>query len=108
IAGRKFSKLCAHSWNRPTSPTQRLRFESASATSPTTRDFLDYKGALAAGLPTGSGEIESAHRYVFQSRLKIAGAWWKMENLKNMVALRVLRTNGGWEDYWSNVYQKPA
>jgi Uncharacterised protein family (UPF0236) len=71
-------------------------------------DFLDYKGALAAGLPTGSGEIESAHRYVFQSRLKIAGAWWKMENLKKMVALRVLRTNGGWEDYWSNVYQKAA
>ena len=71
-------------------------------------DFLDYKGALAADLPTGSGEIESAHRYVFQSRLKIAGAWWKMENLKKMVALRVLRANGGWEDYWSNVHQKAA
>ena len=46
-------------------------------------NFLDYKGALAAGLPIGSGEIESGHRYVFQSRLKIAGGWWKMENLKN-------------------------
>ena len=71
-------------------------------------DFLDYKGALAAGLPIGSGEIESGHRYVFQSRLKIAGAWWKMENLKKMVALRVLRTNGGWENYWSNVQQEAA
>jgi hypothetical protein len=70
--------------------------------------FLDYKGALAAGLPIGSGEIESAHRYVFQSRLKIAGGWWKMENLKKMIALRVLRANGGWEDYWSNVHQKAA
>src|SRR5438034_8621129 len=39
--------------------------------------FLDYKGALAAGLPIGSGEIESAHGYVFQKRLKISGAWWK-------------------------------
>jgi hypothetical protein len=46
-------------------------------------NFLDYKGALAAGLPIGSGEIESAHRYVIQNRLKIAGAWWKMENLSS-------------------------
>ena len=37
-------------------------------------DFLDYKGALAAGLSIGSGEIESAHRYVIQVRVKIAGA----------------------------------
>ena len=36
-------------------------------------NFLDYKGALAAGLPIGSGEIESGHRYVFQNRLKISG-----------------------------------
>jgi len=71
-------------------------------------NFLDYKGALAAGLPIGSGEIESAHRYVFQNRLKIAGAWWKMDNLKKMMALRVLRANGGWADYWSNVHQEAA
>ena len=69
---------------------------------------LDYKGALAANLPIGSGEIESAHRYVFQKRLKIAGGWWKMENLKKMMALRVLRANRGWEDYWSNVQQHAA
>ena len=68
-------------------------------------NFLDYKGALAAGLPIGSGEIESAHRYVFQNRLKIAGGWWKMENLKKMIALRVSRANGGWEDYWNSVQE---
>ncbi len=71
-------------------------------------NFLDYKGALAAGLPIGSGEIESAHRYVFQNRLKIAGGWWKVENLRKMIALRVLRANGGWADYWSNVHQEAA
>ena len=71
-------------------------------------NFLDYKGALAAGLPIGSGEIESGHRYVFQKRLKIAGSWWKMENLRKMIALRVLRANGGWDDYWSNVHQEAA
>ena len=70
--------------------------------------FLDYKGALALGLPTGSGEIESGHRYVFQKRLKIAGGWWKTENLKKMIALRVVRANRGWEDYWSQVRQEAA
>lgn len=71
-------------------------------------NFLDYKGALKAGLPIGSGEIESAHRYVFQNRLKIAGAWWKGENLRKMIALRVVRANRDWEDYWSSVDQKAA
>jgi hypothetical protein len=71
-------------------------------------DFLDYKGALAAGLPIGSGEIESAHRYVIQVRLKIAGAWWKMENVAKMIALRVMRINGQWEHYWDDLYKKVA
>ena len=71
-------------------------------------NFLDYRGALAAGLPIGSGEIESAHRYVIQIRLKIAGAWWKMENAAKMIALRVMRINGGWEDYWRDFGEKAA
>ena len=70
--------------------------------------FLDYKGALAAGLPIGSGEIESAHRYVIQIRLKIAGAGWKIESASKMLALRVLRCNGAWEDYWSDLGQEAA
>jgi hypothetical protein len=31
-----------------------------------------------------------------------------MENLKKMIALRVVRVNGDWEDYWSNVHQEAA
>ena len=38
-------------------------------------DQLDYQGAIKKGLPIGSGEIESAHRYVIQKRLKFSGAW---------------------------------
>ena len=34
---------------------------------------------LKKELPIGLGEIESAHRYVIQRCLKIAGAWWKEE-----------------------------
>src|SRR3989442_7493480 len=71
-------------------------------------DCLDYKAALAADLPIGSGEIESAHRYVHQKRLKISGAWWTLENLGKMVALRVTRVNQAWQDYWFGVSQRTA
>ena len=63
-------------------------------------DCLDYKGALEAGLPIGSGEIESGHGWVFQDRLKLSGAWWKPDNLQKMMALRLVRANNQWESYW--------
>ena len=69
---------------------------------------FDYPAALAAELPLGSGEIESAHRYVIQDRLKIAGAWWKPDNAQCMLALRVNRANGAWNDYWSQQELKQA
>ena len=62
---------------------------------------FEYAKALEAGLPIGSGEIESAHRYIIQKRLKIAGAWWKRDNAQKMLALRTLRANGGWPKYWN-------
>jgi hypothetical protein len=71
-------------------------------------DQFDYPAALAAELPLGSGEIESAHRYVIQDRLKIAGAWWKPDNAHCMLALRVNRANGAWNDYWSQQELKQA
>ena len=64
---------------------------------------LDYKGALEKDLPIGSGEIESAHRYVIQHRLKLPGAWWKAENVEPMLALRVVRANEDWDKYWSQL-----
>jgi hypothetical protein len=66
-------------------------------------EYLDYAGAIAAGLPIGSGEVESGHRTVIQKRLKIAGAWWKEENAEKMLALRTTRANQEWEDYWSRL-----
>lgn len=63
---------------------------------------LDYKAALDQGLPIGSGEIESAHRYVIQKRLKIAGAWWLEDTAEAMLALRVNRANNDWDSYWDS------
>lgn len=67
------------------------------------RGQFNYKEALAEGLPIGSGAVESAHRYVIQERLKLAGAWWAHENAHNMLALRTLRANNQWESYWDGL-----
>ena len=67
------------------------------------RPHLDYRRALADGLPIGSGEIESAHRYVAQQRLKRPGAWWRVENAEYMLALRIMRINGDWQAYWRDL-----
>lgn len=65
------------------------------------RDHLDYAGAKAAGLPIGSGEIESGHRHVIQERLKLSGAWWRERTAESMLQLRVVRANKDWGRYWS-------
>jgi hypothetical protein len=67
----------------------------------TRKDQLHYREALAEGLPIGSGEIESAHRYVAQKRLKLPGAWWLVEHAEYMLALRINRLNGDWDAYWA-------
>ena len=69
-------------------------------------DQLNYREAIAEGLPIGSGEIESAHRYVAQKRLKLPGAWWLVEHAEHMLALRINRLNGDWEAYWAALAAK--
>lgn len=64
------------------------------------RGQLDYRGAIEAGLPIGSGEVESGNRAVIQQRLKLPGAWWLEENASKMLAVRVTRANGEWQSYW--------
>ena len=65
------------------------------------RNQLNYCDALANELPIGSGEIESAHRYIAQQRLKRPGAWWRIEHAEHMLALRINRRNGAWDAYWA-------
>jgi hypothetical protein len=74
------------------------------------RDQLNYKDAIKRDLPIGSGEIESAHRYIVQQRMKRPGAWWCPHNAQHMLALRLNRANREWDSYWqkiSNGQHKP-
>lgn len=66
------------------------------------RHQLHYRQAIARDLPIGSGEIESAHRYIVQQRLKRPGAWWRALNAEHMLALRLNRANKQWNAYWAS------
>ncbi len=65
-------------------------------------DQLHYDQALRQNLPIGSGEIESAHRYLVQQRLKRPGTWWRTDNAEYILALRTNRANCRWRQYWGN------
>lgn len=69
---------------------------------------LDYQSALANDLPIGSGEIESAHRYIAQQRLKRPGSWWRAANAEHMLALRLNRANNRWGEYWAHGFVHAA
>ncbi len=65
-------------------------------------DAVHYQAYRKAGYPTGSGEIESGHRVVPQKRLKIPGACWHPNTINPMMALRIMRENGWWKNFWNS------
>lgn len=64
-------------------------------------DAVSYEKFISLGLPIGSGEVESAHRYLPQKRLKIPGATWHPDTINPLLALRIIRANDWWQDFWS-------
>jgi hypothetical protein len=61
---------------------------------------VDYQRFTEQGYPIGSGEVESAHKAIPQKRLKLPGACWHPDSINPMVALRILRANEWWDDFW--------
>ena len=68
----------------------------------------NYDELRDKGIPIGSGEVESAHRHIPQKRLKLPGAWWKPETIEPMLALRVVRANDWWGDFWQKRHKVAA
>ncbi len=64
------------------------------------QDCVYYQKFESLGLPIGSGEIESAHKYIPQKRLKIPGATWHPLTINPMLALRIIRANNWWSEFW--------
>ena len=63
---------------------------------------MRYTEFREAGLPIGSGIVESAHKHVLQARMKQAGQRWSMLRGRRMVQLRALyRTAGPRRFHWA-------
>ncbi len=63
-------------------------------------EAVDYTHFTRQGFPIGSGEVESAHKTIPQKRLKLPGACWHPDSINPMVALRIVRANDWWDDFW--------
>lgn len=68
------------------------------------QDAVAYQYYREQGWSTASSEVESGHRSVVQPRLKLPGTWWHPDNVKNILALRMVKLNGWWDEYWN--YQR--
>ena len=66
------------------------------------QDAVVYAFYRDQGWSTASSEVESAHQHIVQVRLKIAGAWWHPDHVGDILALRMLKANGWWDDYWDS------
>ncbi len=64
---------------------------------------VEYGTARAAGLPIGSGAVESANRHVVGIRAKQAGMRWSEPGLRGVLTvltLRALLRSGCWAAWW--------
>ena len=66
------------------------------------KDAVAYAYYRDQGWSTASSEVESAHGHVVQVRVKIPGAWWHPADVDDILALRMLKANGWWDEYWDS------
>jgi hypothetical protein len=55
---------------------------------------MPYPAFRAAGLPIGSGAVESAAKHLVQQRMKRAGMRWSEAGTRGMLALLAHRASG--------------
>jgi hypothetical protein len=63
-------------------------------------DRMNYGELQAHGYFIGSGVIERACGHVVGDRLKGSGMKWSPDHVPSVLALRVCRASGWWDDFW--------
>lgn len=70
--------------------------------------LMKYDELRAAGLPIGTGAVESAIRRVVNLRMKGAGIFWLADNAERMLLLRCRLKAGRWGDLERDVYAQAS
>lgn len=70
--------------------------------------LMQYGELRAAGLPIGTGAVESAIRRVVNLRMKGPGIFWQEANAERMLLLRCRLKAGRWDDLENDVYAQAA
>lgn len=65
-----------------------------------------YAAFQAAGLPIGSGAVESACKLVVEARLKGSGMHWARANVTPVLALRTVVCSRRWAEDWPLIAQR--
>lgn len=69
---------------------------------------MQYPVFRARGFPIGSGMIESAHRYVLQARMKLAGQHWDPQRADRLAQLRAALATCGPGALYDAVFPRRA
>ena len=67
------------------------------------RGQIAYAAFAAAGLPCGSGSVESANKLVVEARMKGGGMRWAPAHVDPMLALRNAVCNDRWAEAWPQI-----
>lgn len=65
-------------------------------------DHMDYPRFRKAGLPIGSGMMESACKWLIQQRYKCVGMRWSEEGFNNLLHLRLAWVNGNFREQFEH------
>ena len=71
------------------------------------RHRFAYHRAKNAGMPIGSGGIESANKFFCHSRMKVTGAWWLEPNSNGMLRIRCAIHNGTFDRVFHHHVKRP-
>ena len=71
------------------------------------RHRMRYQDFRLAGLPIGSGTVESACKLVMQERMKQAGMRWSRDGAQAMLALRSILLSDRWDEDWPSLPPSP-
>jgi hypothetical protein len=67
-----------------------------------------YDKIRRAGLPVGSGKIESTNRQLVQQRMKLPGAWWHPDTVDPALHLLTFWHNDRWDQLWEYIREQAA